>query len=236
MRINKYIAQAGIASRRKADELVVEGRVKVNGDVVRELGVQIDPARDVVEVDGKKAQGIVVDKSYYAVYKPQGYVSTTTDRFGEKTVLSLVPTKERLFIVGRLDKDSEGLMILTNDGDFAYAMMHPKHEVAKTYHVLVRGRINDGVLDHLRTGIELDDGKTASCEVRVLRPEQADYWLEFVLHEGKKRQIRRMCAEEHLFVKQLIRVKIGLVELDGLKSGGFRKLDKGDLSIISPES
>lgn len=225
IRLNKYIASCGAASRRKADELILAGRVSVDDLVVCELGYQIDDSVARVRVDSALigARSLFV---YYAVYKPRGYVSTTTDRFGEQTVVSLIPSSERLFIVGRLDKDSEGLMILTNDGDYAYRMTHPKYEVEKRYHVLVRGRVTSEVLHALSCGVELDDGKTAPCKVFILERDDmsGEVLLEFVLHEGRKRQIRRMCALLHLFVVRLVRVAIGDVTLESLQPGHYRQL------------
>lgn len=229
IRLNKFLAQYGVSSRRGADELISQGKVSVNSVVVSGMGVQINPNTDIVEVDGKRVGDTREEFVYFAVYKPRGYVSTTTDRFGEQIVTSLVPYSGRLYPVGRLDKDSEGLLILTNDGDFAYKMMHPKYHVPKTYRVLVRGKVNEDILARLRKGVPLEEGTTAECEVKILSSEGGEHWLEFVLHEGKKRQIRRMCAEEHLFVVQLIRVRVGNVELGTLRPGTFKKITKSEI-------
>jgi 23S rRNA pseudouridine2605 synthase len=231
IRLNKYLSQFSAVSRRKADDLIASGKVQVNG-VVATLGMRVDAEKDEVLVEGKKIGVTPTEPVYFAVYKPQGYVSTTTDRFGEQIVTSLVPSSERLYPVGRLDKDSEGLMILTNDGDFAYKMTHPKYEAAKTYQVLVKGRISEEVLSKLRNGVELDDGETAKCEVKRLRIEEGGHeWLEFVLHEGRKRQIRRMCAVVHLYVEKLIRVQMGSVSLGDLTEGKYRSLKREEVVI-----
>lgn len=225
IRLNKYLASHGVASRRKADELIAAGKVSVDGKVVTEMGVYVDDTTSTVSVDGQLVVKAVPAYSYYVVYKPRGYVSTTTRRFGEDTVVSLVPTSERLFIVGRLDKDSEGLVILTNDGEYAYRITHPKYEVVKTYHVLVHGTVTESVISQLERGVVLDDGTTAPCTIRVINPRVSpgDSLLEFSLIEGKKREIRRMCATVHLFVKQLVRVSIGDVMLGSLKPGEYRQ-------------
>lgn len=226
MRLNKFLADSGIASRRGADEIISAGRVRVNGAIVREMGVRVDPETDRVEVDGTRI-GLEKPKTvYFAVNKPVGYVSTTTDRYGEQIVTSLVPFEGRLYPVGRLDKDSEGLMILTNDGDFAYKMMHPKHHVLKTYRVVVRGKVDAHVLDQLQNGVELDSGRTAPCKVTVISSRSGVHTLEFQLGEGKKRQIRKMCAALHLFVLELVRTKIGSIELGDLPSGKYVQLSE----------
>ena len=231
IRLNKFIAVNGVASRRMADEMIGAGRVFVNGVQVRQLGITIDPLSDSVFVDGEKIDGEhPTEKVYFAVNKPRGYVSTTTERFGEKIVTALVSYSGRLYPVGRLDKDSEGLLILTNDGDVAYALSHPKFEMEKKYEVLIKGNVREQVLERLRQGVEIDDGKTARCKVKVLSAlGHGEYWLEFILHEGRKRQIRRMCAAVHLFVERLVRVQIGEIRLDGLKSGESRILRKEEI-------
>jgi len=223
LRINVYLARCGAASRRGADLMIVSGRVRVNGGVVSQLGLMVDLDNDIVELDGNKIDQLE-KKVYYAVYKPIGYTSTVEDCHAEKTVIDLFPATERLFPVGRLDKDSEGLMIVTNDGDFAYRLTHPKHEVSKVYLVTVRGKISELKLQKLRDGVELDDEMTAPALVKIVERTKDGAVLEFKIHEGMKRQIRRMCAEVNFFVLKLVRIKIGSLELGKLGPGSYRIL------------
>jgi pseudouridine synthase len=222
----------GVASRRGADELIAEGRVKVNGEYVDEMGKMVDVEKDVVMVNEKIVK-FETSKEYYMVYKPEGYVSTVEDEHAEKKVVDLVKSSSRLYPVGRLDKDSEGLMILTNDGDLAYKLTHPKNEVPKTYLVTVRAKITDPKLKMLREGIIIEGERSAPCEVRLISRTEDGGVLEFVLHEGKKRQIRKMCAEVHFFVIKLIRIKIGKLSLGTLKVGQSRKLTESEIGLFS---
>ena len=232
MRLNKYLAMCGVASRRGADELIAEGRVKVNGEYVDEMGKMVDVEKDVVMVNEKIVK-FETSKEYYMVYKPEGYVSTVEDEHAEKKVVDLVKSSSRLYPVGRLDKDSEGLMILTNDGDLAYKLTHPKNEVPKTYLVTVRAKITEPKLKMLREGVDIEGEISAPCEIRLISRTVDGGVLEFVLHEGKKRQIRKMCAVVHFYVQKLVRIKIGKLSLGTMKVGQSRMLTESEIGLFS---
>jgi 23S rRNA pseudouridine2605 synthase len=231
VRLNKYIADAGIASRRKADELISLGKVRINGKVVKELGVKVNPEEDRVEVEGRviKAKSA---KVYILYNKPVGVTSTTFDPHAEKTVVEAVDRDERVYPVGRLDKESRGLVLLTNDGELAFRLTHPKYHVAKTYLVTVKGKVIDAKVAPIRRGMRLDDEMTAPAQVRVLSQEEKQSVLEIVLFEGKKREIRRMCAELHLYVMDLQRVEFGGLRMDGLVEGAFRDLTLDEIKML----
>ncbi len=187
MRLQKIIAQAGIASRREAERMILEGRVKINAVVVTELGTKADPLKDRIEVDGS-AISSAEKKVYYLLNKPTGYVTTMRDPRGRPTVSDLmVAVSERVYPVGRLDYDTSGLLIMTNDGDLAHALAHPGKEIKKYYHAKVQGDIQEKDLNRLREGIKLDDGLTAPAGVKVLKKKGDKKWLEIVIHEGKNR-------------------------------------------------
>jgi 23S rRNA pseudouridine2605 synthase len=228
MRLAKYLATAGVASRRASEEIIRGGRVTIDGAVVT------DPARDVsadhrVAVDGQPvtpAAGRVV----YAVNKPAGVVSTARDTHGRPTVVSLVPGQRRLYPVGRLDMDTTGLILLTDDGDLAHRLTHPSFEVPKTYRARVAGGpVGAAALRALRTGVELDDGLTAPARVRSLGPNT----LEITIIEGRNRQVRRMCQAVGHPVRELDRVRFGPLELGALKRAGYRRLSDSELSALA---
>jgi len=227
MRLGKYLAHAGVASRRAAEQLVFAGRVTVGGELVR------DPAHDVAErdavaVDGKPA---TLERRHvvYMLHKPAGYVSTVKDPQGRPTVLSLVRSRERLYPVGRLDADTTGLLLLTNDGALAHRLTHPLFEVPRVYRVQVRNPpVREPALRKLRDGVLLDDGRTAPARVRRLAPDR----LEIVLHEGRKRQVRRMCEAVGHRVVTLERVAFGPLRLGDLPLGGHRRLNAGEVERL----
>jgi 23S rRNA pseudouridine2605 synthase len=227
VRLAKYLASGGLASRRGAEEIVRAGRVTVAGQPV------LDPARDVgpgsaVAVDGKPVE-IVSERVVYAVNKPPGVVSTARDPQRRPTVVSLVPTELRLYPVGRLDIDSSGLVLMTNDGELAYRLTHPKFEVEKTYRVvLARPPVRDGALRSLRAGVQLEDGITAPARVRRLAPDT----IEITIHEGRNRQVKRMCEYVGHRVRQLERVRFGPLLLGELKPGAFRRLTETELKAL----
>lgn len=231
MRLAKYLAHAGVASRRAAESVIAGGRVSVDGEIV------LDPARDVgeenrVTVDGRALAGPEA-RVVYAVNKPLGVVSTARDSHGRRTVVELVPaTGLRLYPVGRLDADSSGLILLTNDGELANRLTHPRFEVEKTYRAkLGGGPVGDGVLRALRRGVELDDGPTAPARVRRLAGDT----IELTIHEGRNRQVRRMCEVLDRPVLALERIAFGPLRLDGLAPGVFRRLREpeiGDLRAL----
>lgn len=240
LRLNKALALAGVASRRASDELIRQGRVKVNGAPVTELGTRINPETDIVEVNGRKIQIPLPEKTehaYIMLYKPRGVVTTVKDPQGRKTVLDLVPEDartDRLFPVGRLDYHSEGLIILTTDGELTYRLTHPKWNHPKTYHVLVRGDISEDKLNIMRRGMTLRGGvRLAPVKVKVIeRPNPKKALLEMVLIQGINRQIRRMCLDLRLTVESLKRVRQGPVELGGLKPEQWRPLKAGEIARL----
>lgn len=230
-RLQKFLSRAGVASRRKCEELIAAGRVKVNGQVVSVLGTKVDPASDRVEVDGRVLT-VPNDHLYVLVNKPSGYVSTVHDPQGRPTVLDLAPKGQRLYPVGRLDADSEGLLLLTDDGEVMQRLTHPSYEHEKEYHVLVEGQPDSKALQRLRQGVLLDDGLTWPAEVAVLREEPDGTWLRFIIHEGRKRQLRRMCAAVGHPVRRLIRVRMGPLRLGELRPGQYRLLTREEQSQL----
>lgn len=223
-RLQKYLAHAGIGSRRSCEELIVQGKVKVNGQVITTLGTKIDPHKDIVQINGKRVQK--KDKKVYILLnKPAGYVTTSKDPQGRPTVLDLIKERDtRIYPVGRLDFETEGLLLLTNDGELAYRLTHPKYRVKKVYHVLVKGVPKEKSLQQLRKGILLEDGMTQPAEVKVLKSENNSTLLELTIHEGKKRQVRRMCEAINHPVINLKRIKIGFLTLGSLPKGKYREL------------
>ena len=240
MRLQKALSQAGVASRRASEQSIREGRVRVNGQVVTAMGVQVDPERDVIFVDGRQVR-MRGDRRYIVLHKPRGYLSILHDDRGRLALSDLMPDSEGLYPAGRLDLDSEGLVLLTNDGALTARLTHPRYEHTKEYLVWVEGRPSADALRLLRTGIQLEDGKTAPAEVE--RPDETPWgrsspgrtWLRVGLHEGRKRQIRRMCAAVGHPVRRLIRVRIGPIELGGLPSGGHRPLTRAELERLRAE-
>ncbi len=227
------MAEQGVASRRKSEDLIRAGKVKVNGHVA-EIGMKINPRKDLVTVGKQKLTNVKNRKMVYVMLnKPRGYVTTVSDELGRKTVMDLLPDFGcRIYPVGRLDKDSEGLLLLTNDGSFTNCMTHPSHEYAKVYRVTVRPAVNDDILFNLRNGIEIDGRMTAPCEVTVLTEEENRVVLEFILHEGRNRQIRKMCESQGLEVARLKRISIGPVKLGMLKQGDYRELSEQDVKKL----
>lgn len=233
VRLQKFMAEQGVASRRKSEDLIRAGKVKVNGHIA-EIGMKINPRKDLVTVGKQKLTNVKNRKMVYIMLnKPRGYVTTVSDELGRKTVMDLLPDFGcRIYPVGRLDKDSEGLLFLTNDGAFTNCMTHPSHEYAKVYRVTVRPSVNDEILFNLRNGIEIDGRKTAPCEVTVLTEEENRVVLEFILHEGRNRQIRKMCESQGLEVARLKRISIGPIKLGMLKQGDYRELSEQDVKKL----
>jgi len=233
VRLQKFLAEQGVASRRKSEELIAAGKIKVNGHIAV-LGQKINPRKDLVTVGRQK---IVSSKNrkmiYIMLHKPRGYVTTVSDEQNRKTVMDLVSDiDERIYPVGRLDKDSEGLLLLTNDGSFTNAMTHPSHNYAKVYRVTVRPKVTDEMLYNMRNGIEIDGKKTAPCEVTVLTTEENRVVLEFILKEGRNRQIRKMCESQGLEVARLKRTAIGPVKLGMLPQGKYRELSEQEIKKL----
>ncbi|MBT4791338.1 MAG: rRNA pseudouridine synthase [Halobacteriovoraceae bacterium] len=223
------MADCGVTSRRKAEELIAEGKVVVNGKKVKEQGVKVDPQEDVVEVSGKTIDILTVDHIYLVMNKPRSYISTVSDPEGRKTVMDLIPIKTRVYPIGRLDYLSEGLLLFTNDGDFANKVMHPKFQITKTYEVKVFGKVNDTLLRKLRTGVEEGGDFLKPMSVRVIQQLPNKTWLEFRLTEGKNREIRRICEGCGITIDKLKRVAIGNLSISGLQPGRWNYVTKSDL-------
>ncbi len=228
MRLQKALADAGVASRRHAELLIEAGRVAVNGQIVREMGVQVDPARDEIRVDGRPVRA-AREFTYLLLHKPSNFLTTVSDPHGRPTIMQLVPRDKRLFPVGRLDLESEGLVLLTDDGELANRLMHPRYEHEKEYRVLAEGRVPNEAIEKLRAGVELDDGRTAPARVQLVEHVSGDTWLDIVLREGRKRQLRRMLERVGHPVKRLIRVRIGPLHLGDLPAGQWRALSAAEL-------
>jgi len=229
-RLQKVLAAAGIASRRASEVLIAAGRVTVNGKVAT-IGDRVDATVDVVEVDGER---VVIDTTmrYLMLNKPQGVVSTTSDPEGRPTVMDLVNLDERLYPVGRLDQDTEGLLLLTNDGDLAHRLLHPSYEVERTYLALVPGPIRREPIRRLTAGVELEDGLARPRRVRVVEEHRGKALLEVVMTEGRKREVRRMLAEVGMPVERLARVAYGGVELGDLRQGKWRFLNRPEIARL----
>ncbi|HEY0673874.1 MAG TPA: pseudouridine synthase [Longimicrobiales bacterium] len=235
MRLQKFLANAGVSSRRKAEELIARGRVKVNGRVVTELGTKVDDAKDVVAVDGKKIES--AETIWIALHKPRGYLSTRRDPQGRPTVYDLLPPSlHGLFYVGRLDLDSEGLLLLTNDGDTANRMLHPRYEVERVYEILVRGEVKPDKIDMLLDGVELDDGVATAESVKVLGVTRNEMRMRLTLREGKKREVRRMLWAVGHKVLRLKRLSYGPIKLGRLAEGKWRKLTEAELRSLPGRS
>lgn len=228
LRLQVFLARRGVASRRAAERLIEAGRVQVNGQTVLAAGTSVDPRHDVVTVDGEPI-GVARRLVYYAVHKPPGVVSTARDPSGRPAVTDLVPGEERVYPVGRLDADSEGLVILTNDGDLALHLMHPRYEVEKEYHALVQGVPGEDALALLARGIILDGAPTAPARVSLLEIAGGRSWLSVEIREGRRRQVRRMLAAVGHQVRRLIRVRIGNVRLGNLPVGASRPLSRSEV-------
>lgn len=233
-RLQKIISQAGIASRRQAEVLIQEGKVTVNGKVVTELGMKANPFSDKIKVNGKPLQ-TTVKQVYFLLNKPKGYLSTVRDDRERKTVMELFPdVKERIFPVGRLDRNTEGLLLMTNDGELMNTLLHPKFEIHKTYMAKVSGCPTEEKLDRLRAGVVLEDGLTAPAKVYVLEQDgMRDLTtIEITIHEGRNRQIRRMFTAIGHDVKALKRTEFAGLTLSGIKRGQYRELTANELKHL----
>ena len=230
MRINKFLSTADIASRRKCDELVKNGQVSINGKIVSELGFDVNPKKDVVEFEGKLVK-LPSSFVYYKFNKPKGCVCSAKDEKGRKTIYDIIQNEERLFSVGRLDYDTEGLLILTNDGEFANKLMHPSFHVEKEYKVTVEGEVLESEMAVMRKGVVVDGERMPSAKVKWLKYENGCTTLSVVIDEGQNRQIRRMFEAIGKSIKLLKRVRVKDVMLGGLKRGEMRPLK--DFELIS---
>lgn len=229
VRLQVLLARAGVASRRRAERMIEAGRVAVNDRVVRALGAKADPALDSVTVDGRPLPALE-EPVYYLLYKPAGVLSTMSDPRGRPTVADLLESiPQRVYPVGRLDADTEGLMLVTNDGAVAQAVLHPRGEVAKTYRALVEGRPGREAMERLRRGVVLADGPTAPARARTLGRRGEDTWIELTLTEGRKRQVKRMCKEVGHPVLKLRRTALASLSLEGLSPGELRRLKPSEV-------
>lgn len=230
-RLQKYIARCGISSRRKAEDLILNGCVKVNGIVVTELGTKINPEKDVVLVDNKKiseTEGFI----YIKLYKPEGYVTTVKDQFGRKTVIDLVDISERIYPIGRLDYNTSGLLLLTNDGDLANKLMHPKYHIYKTYIAEVEGRMSDEAVMRLKSGVKIEDYITAPAIVNIVKISSNSSIVQVSIYEGKNRQVRKMLDAVGHPVRTLKRISFGKINLDDLKPGAWVHLNEEEIKFL----
>lgn len=235
IRLQKFLSDSGICSRRKAEDHILEGNVKVNGKIVTTLGTKVDPENDVIEFKGEKIQNKEDKKIYILLNKPIGYVTTVKDQFNRDTVLDLVKVKERILPVGRLDMYTSGALILTNDGDFIFKVTHPKHEVTKTYNVTLKGIVTKEEIEQLSNGVKIDEEYvTKKADVRILKidKEKQISRLEITIHEGKNRQVRKMCEAIGKKVLSLHRSKIGNINVKSLKLGEWRYLKSSEVESL----
>ena len=234
MRLNKYLALCGVASRRKCDEIIQKGEVAVNGTVVTEMGYIVNEKKDKVFFNGN-AVCLPSEYEYYKLNKPKGVVTTALDPFNRKTVLDLVQVETRIFPVGRLDYDTEGLLLLTNDGEIANFLTHPKNQIEKTYIVRIEGQIKESELAVLRNGVVIDGEKFGKSKIKVLAYDSSknETRLEVKIYEGKNKEVRRMFGAIGKTIVLLKRVSVGEIKLGNLKRGEFRKLNKDEISYLN---
>lgn len=231
-RLQKYMAKCGVASRRKCELLITEGKVKVNGLCVKELGIKVTPNVDVVEYNDK----IIVPeekKVYLMLYKPEGYITSLNDEKGRKTIIDLININERVFPIGRLDYDSSGLLLLTNDGDIYNKIIHPRVKIKKKYIAVVKGRFTQKEVDLFMNGVDIGGYVTANCEIKEISFENNNSTVEIIIHEGKNRQIRKMCSVFNHNIISLKRISVGNIKLGYLKKGEYRELTKDELNYIN---
>ena len=232
-RLQKYLANCGVASRRKCEEYILQGKVKVNGQTVTELGVKVNPEKDSIQFENKEVKQ-KTKNIYILLNKPIGYVTTSDEQFGRDMVLDLVKVKERIVPVGRLDMYTSGALILTNDGEFVYKVTHPKHEIDKTYTVTVKGIVQNSEVEQLRQGVKIEDYITKPARVKILKTdiEKDISRLEITIHEGKNRQVRKMCEAVGRKVLALHRAKIGNIGVKDLKIGTWRYLKEDEIRYL----
>jgi pseudouridine synthase len=234
-RLQKIISAAGITSRRASEALILNGQVAVNGVVITELGSKADPEKDTISVDGKPLK-INAQRLYILLNKPPGYITALKDSQDRPLVTDLLKdVPERVYPVGRLDYNTEGLLLLTNDGEWANRLMHPRHEIEKEYHVRVRGKVIDQQLKRMAEGVELDDGMTAPAVVSLVKSGEQNDWISVAIHEGRNRQVRRMCEAVSLSVVRLKRIRYGALQLGTLRAGHFRYLSDAEVRELSGE-
>ena len=234
MRINKYIASCGVASRRKAEELIISGRVTINGELITELSTTVDETKDIVEVDGVPINQ-EEKKVYILLNKPEGYITTVKDQFDRPSVSDILKdVEERVYPVGRLDYETSGLLILTNDGDLTYKLTHPKHEVEKTYLAMVNGIISPEEKRRFENGLQIEDYTTAKAKLKIVKAdEEKNYSVcKITIHEGRNRQVRKMCKAIGHPVRNLRRIQMGRINIRGLEVGEYRNLTEDEVKYL----
>jgi 23S rRNA pseudouridine2605 synthase len=234
-RLQKILSAAGVASRRASEQMILEGRVMVNGVTILELGTKADPSKDAIKVDGRRIKTDVVQQRYIVVYKPKGYVTTRKDPEGRRTVMDLIGDGAYIYPVGRLDYDTEGLLLMMTDGELAARLMHPRHEVDKVYEVIVLGTPDQRAVEKLRKGVFIEGGRTAPADVHVgttVKGPKPTTKLTMTIREGKNRQIRRMCSAVGLPVRDLRRIQMGPIALGRLKPGQWRDLTPAEIKRL----
>lgn len=231
-RLQKVMAEFGVASRRKCEDLILQGKVKVNAETVTELGVKVDKQKDIIEVEGRTLSSRI-NKVYVMLNKPVGYITSAKDQFNRPTVLDLTSgVNERIFPVGRLDYDTEGLLILTNDGDLTYRITHPSHNIDKTYRALVRGKVEQKDIETFKQGIVIDDYKTSPAKLEIIDFKNENSLVNITIHEGRNRQVRKMCDAINHKVIRLKRISIGSLRLGDLKQGQWRYLKAEEVEYL----
>ena len=231
-RLQKFMASCGVASRRKCEELIQSGKVKVNGVIVTELGIKVDKDKDRVEYDGKVIKP-EEKKVYIMLNKPEGYITSLKDEKNRKTILDIVKVEERIYPIGRLDYDSSGLLLLTNDGEIYNKIIHPRVEITKKYIAVVKGEFKKNELEKFKQGVDIGGYITSPAKIKVLKFQDDKTTVEIGIHEGKNRQIRKMCSALNHNVLALKRVSIGEIKLGDLKRGEYRSLTKKELNYIN---
>lgn len=231
MRLQKFIALAGVASRRKAEELIASGRVKVNGEIVKEMGVKVDPELNKVSVDDKEIY-LETDKKYILLNKPVGYVTTLSDEFNRPKIIDLIEIDERVYPVGRLDYNSSGLLLLTNDGDLTHKITHPSSHVFKSYVVKVKGHITKKEMNTFKNGVDIGGYITAPAQLELIKEHKDSSIVKVTIHEGKNRQIRRMMEVLDHPVITLKRISIGEINIDDLEKGKWRYLTQKEIEYL----
>lgn len=232
MRLQKFLALSGVASRRGAEELIKEGRVGVNGKIITEMGTSVDEEKDRVTLNGKNVK-IETKKRYIILNKPKGYITTAKDNFDRKTVMELVSDiPERIYPVGRLDYDTEGLLLMTNDGDFANAVAHPKKSIEKVYLARIKGEFDEEKAEKLRSGVVIDKRKTAPAKVKILSSGENFTDVRIVIHEGRNRQVKKMFASVGCFVTALKRTAVGKFTIGNITPGTYREFTKAETALI----
>jgi 23S rRNA pseudouridine2605 synthase len=229
-RLQKFLAAAGVDSRRNCEELILDGDVKVNRKVIDTLPAFVDPEIDIITVNGRRIKH--AEKVYFLLNKPKGVICTNSDPQGRKLAIDLIDTKERIYCVGRLDIDTTGLLMLTNDSELANRLTHPRYELPKTYEVMLKERISGEAIEKLKKGTWLSEGKTGKSAVKVLKRSQKDSTIEITIRQGLNRQIRRMLAKVDCRVKSLRRTKVGNITLKGIAVGQYKELTKSQISYL----